>query len=120
MSEGNRPLRVIVVGTSFGCQAHVRALKAAGFEVLTLVGRNANRTRERAHTLGISQALTSYEQALALANLDAVCIASPPATHRLYALQALAARKHLLCEKPMALTAAASVCVARRTGAAVA
>ncbi len=40
--------RVAVVGTSFGCQAHVRALQAAGFEVSALVGRDPERTREKA------------------------------------------------------------------------
>jgi predicted dehydrogenase len=106
MANEKGALRVAVIGTSFGCQAHVRALKAAGFEVAALVGRDASRTRERAVSFGIATALTSYEEALALPALDAVVIATPPATHKLYALQALGQGKHVLCEKPMALNAA--------------
>ena len=35
-----KPIRVAVVGTNIGCTLHVRALRAAGFEVTALVGRN--------------------------------------------------------------------------------
>jgi predicted dehydrogenase len=108
MANDDRSLRVALVGTSFGCQAHARALKAAGFEVTALVGRDAARTQERARAFGIPAALTSYEQALALPRLDAVVISTPPATHKPYVLQALARGKHVLCEKPMALNAAES------------
>lgn len=102
MANDNRTLRVALVGTSFGCQAHARALKATGFEVAALVGRDAARTRERARTFGIPIPLTSYEEALSLPGLDAVVIATPPATHKHYTLQALARGMHVLCEKPMA------------------
>ena len=40
-------LNAVVVGTSFGCLTHVRALRAAGFTVSALVGRDPGRTRER-------------------------------------------------------------------------
>lgn len=106
MAKSDGTLRAVVVGTSFGCQAHVRALKAAGFEVAALVGRDPKRTRDRATTFGIPKAITTYDEALALPGLDAVVISSPPGTHKLYALHALAKRKHVLCEKPMALTVA--------------
>ena len=106
MAKDSTAPRVVVVGTNFGCLAHVRALKAAGFEVCALVGRDAHRTRDRAHEFGVPEALTSYERALELPGLDAVVISSPPETHRPFALQALAKRKHVLCEKPLALSAA--------------
>lgn len=106
MTQDSRVPRVVVVGTNFGCLAHVRALRAAGFEVAALVGRDAKRTRERAQSFGVPEALTSYEQALDLPGLDAVVISSPPETHKPLTLQALARRKHVLCEKPLALTVA--------------
>jgi monoamine oxidase len=37
----------IVVGTGFGCLTHARALRAAGFDVRALVGRDSTRTAER-------------------------------------------------------------------------
>ena len=106
MAKDSGAPRVVVVGTNFGCLAHVRALRAAGFEVRALVGRDAKRTRERAESFGVPEALTSYEQALELPGLDAVVISSPPETHKPLSLQALAKGKHVLCEKPLALTAA--------------
>jgi predicted dehydrogenase len=106
MTAEDGTLRAAVIGTSFGCQAHVRALQAAGFEVAALVGRDARRTRARAEAFGVPRAITAYEEALALPGLDAVVVATPPATHRGYVLQALAAGRHVLCEKPMALDSA--------------
>src|SRR5258708_38485708 len=93
---------VVVVGTGFGCITHVRALRAAGFDVLGLVGRDPKRTRERADRFGIADAPASLEAALVLPGVDAVTIATPPHTHADLALAAIASGKHVLCEKPFA------------------
>jgi predicted dehydrogenase len=92
----------IVFGTSFGCLTHVRALRAAGFEVRAIVGRDPERTAARAKRFDVPLALTSADEALALDGVDAVAIATPPATHHALVLSAAAAGKHILCEKPFA------------------
>ncbi len=97
---------VVVFGSGFGCLTHVRALQAAGFEVMALVGRDPAKTAERAGMFGIPRALTSRDEALALDGVDAVTIATPPLTHSPIALAAIAAGKHVLCEKPFARDAA--------------
>ena len=94
--------RIAVVGTNIGCTLHVRALRAAGFEVTALVGRDHGRTRAKADHFGIPQALTSVDAAIN-SDIDAIVIATPPETHHLFTMQALAAGKHVLCEKPLAL-----------------
>jgi predicted dehydrogenase len=96
----------VVVGTGFGCYTHVRALRAAGFEVHALVGRDPERTVQRARLFDVPVALTSLSDALALPGVDAVTIATPPRTHAPLALAAIAAGRHVLCEKPFAADAA--------------
>jgi predicted dehydrogenase len=89
-----------VVGTGFGCLTHVRVLRAAGFEVVALVGRDPDKTAARAARFDIPHACTSLDDALALDGVDAVAIATPPHTHAPVGLAAIAAGKHVLCEKP--------------------
>ncbi len=91
-----------VVGTGFGCYTHVRALRAAGFDVLAVVGRDPRKTAERAALFDVPAALTSIDDALALPGVDAITIATPPHTHAPLALRAIAAGRHVLCEKPFA------------------
>ena len=54
---------VVVIGTGFGCMTHVRALRAAGFEVVALVGRDPDKTALRARLLDIPVGLTSVDEA---------------------------------------------------------
>jgi predicted dehydrogenase len=93
---------VAVVGTGFGCFTHVRALRNAGFEVVALVGRDAEKTKTRAKLFDVPIASTSLDDALGLGRLDAVTIATPPNTHAALVLSTIAAGKHVLCEKPLA------------------
>lgn len=96
---------VIVFGTGFGCLTHVRTLRQAGFDVRAIVGQNPERTAERARRFDVPVALTSIDIALAMEGVDAVAIATPPATHHALVLAAAAAGKHVLCEKPFAANA---------------
>jgi len=96
----------VVVGTGFGGRVHVPALRNAGFTVHALVGRDAARTRRRADRLGIPHACTTLADALALAGVDAVTVATPPDTHAELTIEACAAGRHVLCEKPFALDTA--------------
>jgi predicted dehydrogenase len=93
---------VVVFGTGFGCFTHVRALRDAGFDVQAVVGRDPEKTARRAQQFGVAKALTSVSEALALKDVCAVTIATPPNTHAPIALQAIAAGRHLICEKPFA------------------
>jgi predicted dehydrogenase len=96
------PLGAIVVGTGFGCYSHVRALRHAGFEVRALVGRDRAKTAERARLFEVPRACSTLAEALDAVDADCVTIATPPHTHAPLALEAIAAGKHVLCEKPFA------------------
>jgi predicted dehydrogenase len=95
----------VVVGTGFGCRVHVPALRNAGFDVVALVGRDRDRTVRRAGRCGVPYACTSLNDAITLGGVDAVTIATPPDTHAALAIEACALGRHVLCEKPFALTA---------------
>ncbi len=96
------PLGAVVVGTGFGCYSHVRALRHAGFEVRGLVGRDPDKTAQRAAMFEVPVACGTLAEALSLPGVDAVTIATPPHTHAELALEAIAAGRHVLCEKPFA------------------
>ena len=91
---------IAVVGRRFGCRVQVPALRAAGFDVVALVGRDRDPTAHKAGKLGIRHACGSLAEALALPGVDAVAIATPPHTHFAIALEAVEAGRHVLCEKP--------------------
>ncbi|HEY6623236.1 MAG TPA: Gfo/Idh/MocA family oxidoreductase [Acidimicrobiales bacterium] len=92
----------VVVGTGFGCLTHVRALQAAGFDVQGLVGRNPDRTRERAGRFGIPHPSTSLAEVLTIPGVEVVSVATPPHTHAELVLEAVSAGRHVVCEKPFA------------------
>ena len=93
---------VVIVGSGFGCHTHLRAIRAAGLTAAALVGRDPGRTRERAERFEIPVATTSLQEALELPGVTAVAIATPPLTHHDLVLEAVAAGKHVVCEKPFA------------------
>jgi predicted dehydrogenase len=92
----------VVVGTGFGVLTHARALREAGVDVLALVGRDEAKAKARADLLGVPNALTDLDAALALPGVDVVTVATPPHAHAPVVLAAAAAGKHVLCEKPFA------------------
>ena len=99
-------LGAAVVGTGFGVITHLRALRAAGFEVGALVGRNEEKAAARARMFDVAYSSNSLSNALALPGIDVVSIATPPHTHAAIALEAIAAGKHVVCEKPFAANVA--------------
>jgi predicted dehydrogenase len=71
-----------------------------------LCGRSAARVAEAAQRLGFSESATDWHGAVSRADVDVVDICTPGDSHREIALAALAAGKHVLCEKPLANTLA--------------
>ncbi|MCC6827915.1 MAG: Gfo/Idh/MocA family oxidoreductase [Novosphingobium sp.] len=99
----NTPIGAVVIGTGFGLFTHVRALRDAGFEVRAIVGRDLEKTRTRAAPLGIP--LASNDLAKVLADDPAIAlvtVATPPHAHYAPVMQAIAAGRAVVCEKPFA------------------
>jgi predicted dehydrogenase len=74
-------------------------------EVVAIASRDGARAREVADELGIPSAHASYEALLADPEVDAVYLPLPNHLHKPWAIAAARAGKHVLCEKPLALTA---------------
>jgi predicted dehydrogenase len=99
-------VKAVVVGTGFGCRIHVPALRAAGFEVAALVGRNAERLQRKAAANGVPACFTDLDEAIGATGSQLVTIATTPNTHAPLAHRAIARGCHVLCEKPFASNAA--------------
>jgi predicted dehydrogenase/threonine dehydrogenase-like Zn-dependent dehydrogenase len=98
-----------VVGAgAFARAMHLPNLQALGdlFHLQAVVSRTGHNASTTAKEFGAAYAATDFAQVLEDGNVDAVIIATRHHLHAEMALQALAAGKHVLLEKPMALTRA--------------
>ena len=97
-------MRAGVVGTGFIGAVHVDALRRLGVEVAGVVGSSP----QRAEAKRLGPVYESYEALLADDSVDVVHLTTPNHLHYPQVKQALAAGKHVVCEKPLATTAAES------------
>ena len=85
----------------------IEAARAADHaEFVAVASRDADRARAFAGELGLEAGFGSYEELLASSQVDAVYVPLPVAMHTEWTVKALEAGKHVLCEKPLATSAA--------------
>lgn len=96
--------RIGILGTGWGARVQVPTFREAGLEVVAIAGFHRNKTREVAEELEIEPHDT-WREVIERPDIDLVSVATPPAEHHQMAMAALAAGKHVLCEKPTALDA---------------
>jgi 2-hydroxy-4-carboxymuconate semialdehyde hemiacetal dehydrogenase len=96
-------IKVALAGAgAFGIK-HIDAIKLIdGVEVVSVVGRELDKTREVADKYGIRHVATDLEQSLALKEVDAVILCTPTQMHAQQALACLKAGKHVQVEIPLA------------------
>ena len=101
-----RPLRVAVAGTGFIGEVHVHAARRAGAHLVGVLASSPERTVDAAARLGADHAFADAEALATAPDVDVVHICTPNRLHASLAETALAAGKHVICEKPLATTAA--------------
>jgi len=99
-----RDIRAAVVGTGFIGVVHVEALRRLGVEVTGVVGSSAGRAAEKARAAGLPDPYPSFEAMLEDPAVDVVHLTTPNHLHYPQVRDALAAGKHVVCEKPLAMT----------------
>lgn len=112
-------LGVAIIGTGFMGPAHTEGLRRLGINVVGILGSSPEKSRQAAKSLGLPTAYHNYEEVLADAAVQVIHITTPNRWHFDQASAALKAGKHVLCEKPLAMTStesAALVELARQTG----
>ena len=96
-------VRIAVVGTGGMANGHVKAFQAIkGCRVVACCDIDETRAQAFAAKHGIPAVYTDLEQMLQLPGLDAVTNVTSDAAHYPTTMKALAAGKHVLCEKPLA------------------
>jgi predicted dehydrogenase len=99
-------IKAAVVGVGFIGVAHVEALRRLGVDVVGVVGSDPVRAGRKAEVASLPRVYDSVEALLADPAIDVVHIATPNHLHAPQVRAVLAAGKHVVCEKPLALTAA--------------
>ena len=114
------PIKVALAGAGAFGSRHLDAIKLIdGIEVISLVGRELDKTKAAAAKYGVGHAATDLAETLKIPRLDAVILATPTQMHAAQALECLNAGKHVQIEIPLADSlkdAEAVVAAQKKTG----
>ncbi len=114
-----KPIRTAILGTGFMGRVHLEAVqRVESVEAAAIFGRNADASARLAAGFSVPKATSDYRELFRDPAIDAVHICTPNAQHYSMAKEALAAGKHVLCEKPLTTTVAEAeelVALAART-----
>lgn len=99
-------MRLLILGTGRMAHNHAKAFSAiAGVEMVGAVDTSAENLEAFCSAFGIERRFATLEAALAWGDFDAVDNVTPDAVHHPTTMLALAAGKHVFCEKPLATDA---------------
>lgn len=126
MTQDKPTLAVAMIGHAFMGAAHSQAWRSAPrfFDLAleptmaVVCGRDSVRAAEAAARLGWAEGAADWREVVARDDIDVIDICTPGDSHRDIAIAALAAGKHVLCEKPLANTVAEAEQMVAAAGAA--
>lgn len=102
-----------VIGTGFIGAVHIEALRRLGVDVCGVLGSSPARGAERARALGVGHVYRSLDEVLNDPRVKVVHVTSPNKAHYPQVMQILGAGRHVVCEKPLAMTAKESAEMAK-------
>ncbi|PZF81030.1 Gfo/Idh/MocA family protein [Jiangella anatolica] len=100
--------RAAIVGTGFMGRVHARAVQVAGGRVVGAVGSTPERAAAAQGELQADAVYETLDELLGSADVDVVHVCTPNHLHEPVVLAALAAGKHVVCEKPLATSTEAA------------
>ena len=106
-SSCDNPLRIGILGAARIARLFVEGVRASRLVSVTAVAsRDVNRARAFAQDANVARVHSSYEDLLGDPEIEAIYIPLPNNLHATWSIRAAQAGKHVLCEKPLAATAA--------------
>lgn len=101
---GQRRPRAAIIGTGFIAAVHLDGLVRNGVEVVGVLGSSPARGAQMAQAWGVPQGYADLAELVDDGQVDVVHVTSPNADHYRQAAALLRAGKHVVCEKPLALS----------------
>ena len=96
-----------IIGTGFARRVQIPAFLACdGAWIASVASGSAENAQGTADEFGVGHFTADWQETITHPEVDLVCITTPPVLHREMALFAIEHSKHVLCEKPMAMTVA--------------
>jgi D-xylose 1-dehydrogenase (NADP+, D-xylono-1,5-lactone-forming) len=115
----NHPLRIGILSTARIARSFVQAVRPSQqVSVSAIASRSASKAQSFANELNIPRPFGSYAELLADPEIDAIYNPLPNSLHAEWSIRALRAGKHVLCEKPLAVSGAEALAMfeAARSG----
>ncbi|MEM7721715.1 MAG: Gfo/Idh/MocA family oxidoreductase [Pseudomonadota bacterium] len=103
----------LIGASNIAADQMIAAIRRAGGEIASVLSSNADRARTYADEHGIPNGYDDLDRLLAEDDLDAVYISTTNEKHFPQAMATIAAGKHVLCEKPLAMSVADAVTMVR-------
>lgn len=99
-------IRIGIIGTGFAKTVQIPAFhKIEGAEVVSIASAHLENADMTARDFGVPHFTDDWRETVCREDVDLICITTPPIFHKEMTLLALEHDKHVLCEKPMAMTA---------------
>jgi predicted dehydrogenase len=102
----DKKVGVGIIGTGFARTVQIPAFqRIEGARIVSVASGRAENAEQTARDFNIPHWTGDWRETIARADVDLICITTPPVFHREMTLFALENEKHILCEKPMAMNA---------------